>query len=45
MTLRQCDRPFHEYWAKFQRYAPETKYKTKGKISFLMTGLLVELKK
>lgn len=45
MTLRQCDRPFHEYWAKFQRYALETKYNTKAKISFLITGLLVELQK
>lgn len=45
MTLQQFNRPFYEYWATFQRYAPKTKYNTKGKISFLMTGLLVELQK
>lgn len=32
MTLRQRDRPFHEYWAEFQRYRPETGYNTKAKI-------------
>lgn len=43
MTLRQRDRPFHEYWAEFQRYAPETGYNTEAKISFLTAGLSVEL--
>ncbi len=43
MTLRQRDRPFYEYWAEFQRYASETRYNTKAKISFLTSGLSVEL--
>ena len=43
MTLCQRDQPFHEYWAEFQRYAPETGYNTKAKISFLTAGLSVEL--
>lgn len=43
MTIRQRDRPFHEYWAEFQRYVPETGYNTEAKISFLTAGLSVEL--
>lgn len=43
MTLCQRGRPFHEYWAEFQRYTPETGYNTKAQISFLTAELLVEL--
>ncbi len=43
MTLRQRNRPFHEYWTEFQKYATETGYNTEAKISFLTSGLSVEL--
>ncbi len=43
ITLCQRNRPFHEYWAEFQRYAPETGYNTETKISFLTSELSVEL--
>ena len=44
LALRQKNRPFSEYYAEFQRLAPETGFNDAAKLSALLEGLSVELK-
>lgn len=43
MIICQWERPFHEYWAEFQRYTLETGYNIKVKISFITAELSIKL--